>query len=653
MSETAEPGLVLVFVSTAGDWLRTESGRSGTEVGRVFNQRDHGGQAATGRAQSRASKTEVSGSNQKENGTALGTWCRLKPKMKRHVEVGSDAGFTLIELLIVIVILPVVVGGIAAAMIGIFQNEETTFNRVADSADAQITSANFNRDVQSAFEVSTGSPFGGSCGWFPSSSQPTGSKELLNLTWGTYSPRSVNDGVLNLGSSLLTSVQAHFTESDVGSLISDGNVDIPSKATIASFVPPNSVTMSAPATGTNRLDTVAILTSAAVVTYWSVPVVSGTSGAGSPIFVYDLQRRFCTQEGAIALTSTEVVAHDLPPNQGVASVNCITPCPNLSSNWVFTSNVSSISLSDNEPLSGFQLNLSATPRYSSVAGGNVVPPVLVTGAGSSVNLPSPSDSLNINGTLAFNSSSGSLATGAIGAQLNATNGIVENSCTTSCAAATSSFAGTCAGLHPCPAATSIATVTVPTASPPVGPSAATGPVVTSCNTTCQPGYYPNNLSISGNVTFAPGSYLFAGSVTIGGAPGSLVTFGSGQYTFNQGMTVTSPNISLIGNGIFFYFASPMGPSCTACSLTLNSGDNVQLAPLASGPYAGLLIYQPVTNTSTMSLVGTGPGTNTYGGAIEASGSLVNLGSNGDTFSLGSLVAGSVSMGTNVSVTVQA
>ena len=47
-------------------------------------------------------------------------------------------------------ILPIVVGGIAAALLSVFGLQDQTQNRIGASDDAQVGSANFNKDVQSA-----------------------------------------------------------------------------------------------------------------------------------------------------------------------------------------------------------------------------------------------------------------------------------------------------------------------------------------------------------------------------------------------------------------------------------------------------------------------------------------------------------------------
>jgi hypothetical protein len=150
--------------------------------------------------------------------------------------------------------------------------------------------------------------------------------------------------------------------------------------------------------------------------------------------------------------------------------------------------------------------------------------------------------------------------------------------------------------------------------------------------------------VAGSVTFASGNYFFPGPVTV--SSGSTVSFGLGQYTFAQGLTVDS-GASIVGNGVFFYFSSSSLNIATA-------GTNVQLTPLVTGPYAGLLAYQPVTDTSTM-VLGGNTGTCLYGGAIEAPapGATIDLGSTGDIFEVGALVAGSVVMGSSVTVTVGA
>src|SRR5580692_1329986 len=76
---------------------------------------------------------------------------------RRRVDGEDEAGFTLIELVIVVIILPIVLGGIAAALLAVFGLQDQTQNRIGDSNDEQVGSAIFNKDVQSTEQLTIGS----------------------------------------------------------------------------------------------------------------------------------------------------------------------------------------------------------------------------------------------------------------------------------------------------------------------------------------------------------------------------------------------------------------------------------------------------------------------------------------------------------------
>ncbi len=88
---------------------------------------------------------------------------------------GNDAGFTLIELVIVVVILPIVIGGIAAALLSVFGLQDQTQNRIGDSNDEQVSSSTFNKDVQSAQQIETATT--PACGG-------SAQTQLVGLEWG-------------------------------------------------------------------------------------------------------------------------------------------------------------------------------------------------------------------------------------------------------------------------------------------------------------------------------------------------------------------------------------------------------------------------------------------------------------------------------------
>jgi hypothetical protein len=52
-------------------------------------------------------------------------------------------------------ILPIIIGGVSMAVITSLKDSSGVQNRIGDSADAQITSAYYVRDVQSATNVTT------------------------------------------------------------------------------------------------------------------------------------------------------------------------------------------------------------------------------------------------------------------------------------------------------------------------------------------------------------------------------------------------------------------------------------------------------------------------------------------------------------------
>jgi prepilin-type N-terminal cleavage/methylation domain-containing protein len=99
---------------------------------------------------------------------------------RRRLERDSESGFTLIELIVTIAILPLVVGGISVALISIFSLSGSVNNRIGDSNDALVGSVNFNRDVQSA-EQMTVSPTV-ACGPTPAQTNPA-QTQLLGLQW--------------------------------------------------------------------------------------------------------------------------------------------------------------------------------------------------------------------------------------------------------------------------------------------------------------------------------------------------------------------------------------------------------------------------------------------------------------------------------------
>jgi type II secretory pathway pseudopilin PulG len=97
----------------------------------------------------------------------------------------TETGFTLIELLIVVVVLPLVIGGIAVALVSVFSLQSGVSNRISDSGDAQVVSATFVNDVQSASEITTQSPSANPSPCETSTQFANSDPQVLGLQWVT------------------------------------------------------------------------------------------------------------------------------------------------------------------------------------------------------------------------------------------------------------------------------------------------------------------------------------------------------------------------------------------------------------------------------------------------------------------------------------
>jgi type II secretory pathway pseudopilin PulG len=157
----------------------------------------------------------------------------------------SNDGFTLIELVIVIGVMPMVIGALAVGILSVFSLQNSVSNRLGDSGDAQLVSANFQDDVQSASLITTAaSPASApaSCG--------TGT-QVLGLQLGngsqiSYTVAQASSGktydlwrnVCNAGSAPVSSVLSYDIPSS----------QVPSSSTFNPLTPLVSVTCSSSAT---------------------------------------------------------------------------------------------------------------------------------------------------------------------------------------------------------------------------------------------------------------------------------------------------------------------------------------------------------------------------------------------------------------------
>lgn len=107
-----------------------------------------------------------------------------------------EGGFTLIELLVVVTIMPLIVGAISVALLGVFKNQTTVSNSLTASGDAQVVSANFVGDIQGAQWITTSSSATPKCGTtgtllFSVSPDVPAPTQMSNVTSYELVPQSV------------------------------------------------------------------------------------------------------------------------------------------------------------------------------------------------------------------------------------------------------------------------------------------------------------------------------------------------------------------------------------------------------------------------------------------------------------------------------
>ena len=124
----------------------------------------------------------------------------------------NESGFTLTELLVVLVIMPLIIGAIAAVVVTGLIDQHNVSSRTTDSTSAEQASAYFGKDVDSANFVTTdqsltvGSPTDPPCG-FPAAATAsvtdpvtTEGTFLLGLAWGSSGPDTASSSSVSYAS---------------------------------------------------------------------------------------------------------------------------------------------------------------------------------------------------------------------------------------------------------------------------------------------------------------------------------------------------------------------------------------------------------------------------------------------------------------------
>ena len=429
---------------------------------------------------------------------------RTRTQRVKHSGVAED-GFTLIELLLVLILIPIVIGAVTVALLTTLKatspfDPQGTAARLADSHDAQLTSAQFVRDVHGAQWVSTSTT---------SLCPAGGGRQILGLGWKDSSGTAFNV-TYGLPSSLGSPPQL------IRRFCAGPSAEVDS--TVAHDV------FSCPATQPTCVQPVTVANGAACgAGNSSCALISSTVYVNSVVGCLD---------GTVAAPDVTCA------NNGPIAVVPATGPP-------ATPGLKAIQLTIKENLSGFRYTLIATPREWNAAGtpaGGTSPqaPFVLVGNNPTINV-SGQCALLVNGVAAVdNSSAGSINLG--NGTLSAT-GIY----TTDTTNPSQSVNGN-PGSYPTPVVGGAA-IPDPYASltPPHMPSGAAWPVG---DPTANPGYLtyvvpkgwnpsgplspgiyivPNGMSLTGGITSTSGT---PGGVLIYVTGGSIGLNGSGNVNLN-------------------------------------------------------------------------------------------------------------------------
>jgi hypothetical protein len=162
-----------------------------------------------------------------------------------------------------------------------------------------------------------------------------------------------------------------------------------------------------------------------------------------------------------------------------------------------------------------------------------------------------------------------------------------------------------------------------------------GDVIPSPDTGCGPRipYPPPYPYVWPEPTCSDPGENIGGVITPGSIPGSWikgnVTLGSGTYCISGDVDINAGNL-ITGNGVLLYLIDG--------GLRINGGAQVNLsAQTIPSPYAGLLIYLPITNISIVIL--NGNSNSTFTGTILAPASEIQVNGTGSAYGYHSQIIG--------------
>jgi prepilin-type N-terminal cleavage/methylation domain-containing protein len=540
--------------------------------------------------------------------------CRT-PRALRRLRDTGDEGFTLIELIIVLIILPLILGAIAVALITTLQDSVGLSTRISDSVDAQITAAFYVRDVQSSQFVTTSAvastPWSAAAGrakcgagaatalvvslaWASGAKLATGkSVETVVSYWRTA--QAVGSGTVT--ANVLTSKTPEFGVGDVGQQVVQTN---------GSAIPFGTL--------------IKKVTSSTVVT------LSKTTSGGSVSFAVGptLIRDFCT--GGTSTPSSVTTSRDFFTPFFRAEVSCPTPkatCANWKTTWVSTQGVTSIILAVMAPAGRYNYNISAVPRVSNGTGPEkfgtpftyTLPTLLLIGGVQRVVKEDATANVTVRGRVSMNTGYFQQTNKATftATKIETTDTPVTGICSVPRGLAH------CTGTITPPAKTAVHI---------------TAPIPDPFASLTDPPALPTMCSAVGSGALPPGQYHCAVSIS---GTGRTLTLSGGIYEFDTGLSVNG-GASLTGSGgVLIYLpcnkVDTWAPQCQETFAVKNSQLTVKGL---SGAYPTIWLWENAGDTAQITLAG--PGGFDVTGILYAPRAQVKLAGGTTTSAVGSIIA---------------
>jgi type II secretory pathway pseudopilin PulG len=584
------------------------------------------------------------------------SWPARAVERRRAAQAGHDtdheAGFTLIELAIVLVVLPLIMGAVAVAILVTLQDQAGVSTRLSDSVDSQVTSAFYVRDVQSAQYVTTATT-PGAPPWTPAYGAPTcgsGKSFVLGLAWSAAGPGSpevvasywtsqLGSGTGSAAGSTLTASSPVFSSSDIGEgVVQTNGSSIPTGTTIKSVLSRTAVTL-------------------------SIPQSRSATGTGITFVVGPSLVRYLCKSGS---TESMTTSHDFfsPFTHAVVSCvsghtkpTCTTPTPShpktAGHGWVPTFAVSSVTLAVTEPAGKYDYNVSASPRLSNAKGspfGNCtgtecfsrIPTLLLLGGFHVITEHSTHTSITVVGTAVLNTGYLKMTSGSIFTVTTKTpaKGRILSTLTPPTLVCTTT--GAQCSTPPSATVTPWPPVHIPApVADPLRGLADPGPAtVQPC-----PG---GNGSVTGAITLQPGQYQHC---TLHVKSGGAVTLSAGLYEFDTGITLTGGG-SLDGtSGVLIYLpcnkavngnnVDTWATRCTEQVRVHNS--TISAKRIVSGPYASLWFWQNKGDAQPFTLGGVKNSMRAVGIMYDPGAPVTLSGLGTSTTPLGAIVAANLSV----------